>query len=255
MIRLLYLDYRASLRERKVLVAVGLYLYAVTAMPVLLSKPPAHLLAAIESWFGTRDRFALFLYLWTDLAMNKLAAVAAVVVAGGLVARERDTRVLPLLLSKPITAARYFLVRLASAWAVLTTLYVGAHLVGAVYFARAVPGFRPGFFFASMSLHLFTLLFAAALAAAFAVWIEKRAVAMLVSLLLLLSLVGSSFVGFYQPAWRTASLVNPFTLGVQALGHLGGLTPADIAAPMAALVAMTLAVAAAGAVAARRMEV
>lgn len=255
MIRLFYLDYRAMLRERKVFVAAALFAYAVLVMPVLFSKPPPHLVSAVEGWFRTTDRFALFLYMWTDLAMNKLAAVVAIVVAGGLWARERDMGVLPVLLSKPITPARYFLVRLAAAWATLATLYVGAHLAGALLFWRTIDGFRPGPFFASMSLHLFTLLFSAALAAAFAVSIKKRAFAMVISLLVLLSLVGFSFIGFYQPAWAAASLVNPFSLGVQALGHIGSLSPLHVLAPMAGLIALTLTAAGAGALAARRLEV
>lgn len=255
MIRLFYLDYRALLRERKVAVAAGLFLYAIVSMPALFSKPPAHVVQAIQQWFGTSDPFAMFLYMWTDLAMNKLAAVVAVVVAGGLLARERDTGVLPLLLSKPVVPGRYFLVRLASAWAVIATLYVGAHAVGAVVFWRTVEGFRPGLFFASMSLHLFTLLFSAALSAMIAVMMKRRAMAMITSLLVLISLMGASFVGFYQPAWRTASLFNPFTLGVQVLAHLDSLSWHHVAAPMAALIALTLAAAGAGALAVRRIEV
>ena len=255
MIRLVYLDYRALFRERKVQVIIGLYVYAVLVMPVLLSKPPEHMLSAIEGWFGTSDQFALFLYMWTDLTMNKIAVVAAVVVAGSLLARERDTGVLPLLLSKPVQSWHYFLARLASVLAVLATLYVGTHLVGGLYFLRTVPGFRPGVFFASMSLHLFALLFSAAFAAALGVLIKKRSLAMLASLLGLFVLMGGSFAGFYQPAWRTVSLFNPFALGVEALAHLKGLAPIHILAPMGALGIMTLAAAAVGAAAARRMEV
>lgn len=255
MIRLFYLDYRATLRERKVLVAAALFAYAVAAVPALFAKPPAHMIAAAEGWFGTSDRFALFLYMWTDLAMNKLAAVLAVVVAGGIVARERDAGSLAVLLSKPITHARYFLVRLASSWAVLATLYVGAHVAGAAVFHRTVEGFRAGPFFASMSLHLFTLLFSAALAAMIGVIVKRRALAMIASFLILASLMGASFAGFYQPAWQAASLANPFTLGVQVLAHVGALSPAHVLAPMGALVALTILVAAGGAIAARRVEV
>lgn len=253
--RLVYLDYLALLRERKVWVAIGLFAYAIVAMPALFSRPPVHVAAAIEGWFGTADRFAMFLYMWTDVAMNKIGVLAAVVVAGGIVARERDTGVLPLLLSKPIRPARYYLTRLASAWAVLATLYVGAHLVGAAVFSRVVPGFRPGLFFASMSLHLFTLLFSAAFAAMIAVLVKRRALAMITSLLVLIALVGGSFVGFYQPAWRTASLVNPFALGVEVLAHLEALAWYHVVAPMGALCLFTAVVAAAGALAVRRIEV
>jgi ABC-2 type transport system permease protein len=255
MIRLFYLDYRALLRERKVLVAAGLFVYAIVAVPALFSRPPAHVASAIERWFGTSDRFAMFLYMWTDLAMNKLAAIVSVVVAGGLVARERDTGVLPLYLSKPVRPGHYFLVRLASAWAVLATLYVGAHVAGAALFSRTIPGFSTGVFFASMSLHLFTVLFSAALAATIGVAVKRRALAMIVSLLTLMSLMGASFVGFYQPAWRTASLVNPYSLGVEVLAHMGSLAFHHVAAPMAALALLTLATAGIGALAVRRIEV
>lgn len=254
-IRLVYLDYLAMLRERKVWVAAGLYAYTVAVMPALFSKPPAHILGAIEQWFGTSDRFAMFLYMWTDVAMNKLAVVSAVVVAGGIVARERDTGALPLLFSKPISPAGYFLVRLASAGAVLATLHVGAHLAGVVLFSRVVPGFRTGLFLASMALHLFAVLFAAALAATTAVLVKRRAVAMILSMLVLMSLVGASFVGFYQPAWRAASLVNPFTLGVQVLAHQTSLTFASVAGPMVGLCLFIAAMAGAGALSARRVEV
>ena len=254
MSRLIYLDYRTLLRERKVHVIMGLYIYSVLVMPLLLSRPPAHMLTAITTWFGTSDPFALFLYLWTDLTMNKIAVVAAVAVAGGLLTRERDTGVLPLLLSKPVYPGRYFLARLGSALAVLSTLYVGTHLAASLYFFGTVPGFRPGVFFASMSLHLFTVLFSAAFAAAVGVLIKKRALALLVSLLVLFVLMGSAFAGFYQPAWRTAALFNPFSLGVEVLAHLRALAPVHILAPMAALSALTLAAAAVGAAAARRLE-
>lgn len=254
-LRLAYLGYRAGLRERKVWVAAALFVYAVLAMPALFSRPPAHVTAAIAGWFGTADRFAMFLYMWTDVAMNKITVVAAVVVAGGLVARERDTGVLPLLLSKPVRPGGYFLLRLASAWGVLATLYVGAHLLGAAVFSRSVAGFRPGVFFASMSLHLFTLLFSAAFAATMAVLVRRRALAMIGSLLALMAMMGASFVGFYQPAWRAASMANPFTLGVQVLAHQGALSAEHVLIPMLALCLFTAATAGAGALAVRRMEV
>ncbi|MEZ4299225.1 MAG: ABC transporter permease [Polyangiaceae bacterium] len=254
MIRLVWLDYRAMLRERKVLVIVALFAYAILAVPALLSKPPAHVLTAVTGWFGTADPFALFLYVWTDLAMNKLAAIVAVVLAGGLMARERDMGILPILLSKPISRGRYFLVKLLSAWGVLVTVYVAAHVLEAVAFGRSIPGFRAGVFFASMSLHALTLLFSAAFAATLAVVIRRRTIAMVVSLLILMSLMGASFVGFYQPAWRAAAMANPFSLGVQALAHLPSPGLADVLWPMAGLAAMTCGMALLGALAARRVE-
>jgi ABC-2 type transport system permease protein len=68
-------------------------------------------------------------------------------------------------------------------------------------------------------------------------------------------LVGAAFLGFYNPAWRTASLVNPISLGVQALGHLDALGPAVLLPPMLALALLTAATVAVGARAVRGMEV
>lgn len=254
MTRLAWLDYKAALRERKVLIAVAMYGYAILAVPALLSRPPAHVQEAVASWFGTEDPFALFLYLWTDIAMNKLLAVLAVVLAGGVVTRERELRLLPVLWSKPITPARYFLVRAGSAMAVMATLYVGAHLVAVGWFAASIDGFRVGAFFASMSLHVFAAVFATALAATVSVATGRRGLSALLSMLVLLMLIGAAFVGFYNPAWKTASLLNPMSLGVQALAHLDALAPAHVLLPIAALVGVIAATLGVGALLARRLE-
>ncbi|MES2641979.1 MAG: hypothetical protein V4850_20990 [Myxococcota bacterium] len=254
MTRFAWLDFRAALRERKVLVAAGLFVYAVLMVPALLSKPPAHVVAAVTSWFGTGDPFALFLYLWTDLALNKLLAVVAVVLAGGLVTRERDLHLLPVLWAKPITPARYFLVRACSALGVMTTLYVGAHVLGAPWFAYTVDGFRLGAYLVSMALHLWAALFATALAATVSVVVRRRGLAALVTLLTVFSLIGASFIGFYNPAWATYALVNPFSLGVQALAHVDDLALVHILPPLLALVGLVGVTLGIGAGFARRME-
>lgn len=254
MSRLLWLDYRAALRERKVLLAVGMYGYALLGLPALLSKPPPHMIVAVEGWFGTLDPFALFLYMWTDIAMNKLLTILAVVLAGGIVTRERDLHILPVLWSKPLSPARYFVMRAVSACGVMATLYVGAHLVGLAWFGVMVEGFRPFTYLASMTLHLGAVLFAAAFAATASVLIPRRGLAMLVVLLVLFTLVGASFLGFYNPAWAGISLLNPFTLGVQALAHLDDLRVVHVLAPLSALVALIVFTLAVGAYAVRRLE-
>ncbi|WP_437673396.1 hypothetical protein [Sorangium sp. So ce131] len=254
MIRFAFLDYLAALRERKIWLVAALFAYAVLGVPVLLARPPAHVTEAMTAWFGAQDRFALFLYLWIDLSMNKVIAIVSVVLAGGIVVRERDTGVLPVLAAKPISLPRYFVVRAVSACAVMATLYVAAHLVGAVYFAWRVEGFRPGVFLAAMSLHLFAAIFATALSAAIAVWVGRRGLGVLVALLALSTLVGTALLGFYNPAWRRASLVNPIALGAEALAHLDALRPEHLLVPMFTLSALTALAIAAGALAVRRME-
>lgn len=208
----------------------------------------------MTTWFGTSDPFALILYLWTDIALNKLLAIVSVVLAGGVVVQERDLRVLSVLWAKPISKSSYFLLKAGSACGVMAVLYLGAHLVGLPWFGYAVAGFRPAPYLASMTLHLWSALFATALAATMAVAIGRRMLASLVTLLLVFTMVGASFLGFYNPAWADAALINPFSLGVQALAHLGDLTPVRVLVPMAALVGMTGGTVALGAALANRLE-
>jgi ABC-2 type transport system permease protein len=254
-IRLQWLDYLATLRERKTWLCAALLLYALLAMPVVLARPPAHVRDAIATWFGDDRPFVIFMYVWIDLAMNKVIAFLPVVLASGIVLRERDTGVLPLLAAKPISLPRLFALRATSACAVMATLHVGTQLLGLVYFSARIQGFRPGAFLAAMSLHLFAAIFATGLSAAIAGWVKRRGASALVGLFVLGALVGLSLIGFYQPAWRTVTLANPITLGALALGDLDGIGPALLVPPMIALGALSAAAIAIGAAGVRRMEV
>jgi ABC-2 type transport system permease protein len=253
--RFLWLDIRATLGERKTLLASGMVAYAVLTMPLLVAKPPPHVLSALETWFGTADPFMLFLFIWTDLAMNKVIAVLGVVLAGSLLIRERETGVLQVLLSKPVSPAGYYLVRVLSACGVMALLYVGAHLAVAPLIARSVPGFRAGVFFASMSVHLFAAFFAVCFSALVAVLIQRRSLAAFVSLLVLFLFVGLAFLGFYNPAWREASLFNPITQGISVLGHVEDLRSRHLVEPIAILSGINGVMLALGALRARTLEV
>jgi len=252
--RFLLADYTSMMRERRVWLAAALLASSVLLVPQLLAKPPPHVVTAVTAWFGTNDPFALFMYVWTDLAMNKTVAVVAVVIAGGVMVRERDLQILPVLLSKPLSAARYFTTRTVSACAVMATLFLATHIVGAPLLSRQVVGFQYGHFFASMCLHVWAAIFATALSATLAVVIRNRALSSVISLLLLMVLVGAAFLGFYNPAWHDAALINPFALGIEAVGNLADLKPLHVIRPMVALMAMTAMVVAAGARQARRIE-
>lgn len=245
-------DLEARLRERKIWVAVAMFAYALAAMPALLSNPPAHLREALEGWFGSSDPFTLFMYLWVDTAMNKLVVILAVAFAGGLLVSERDRRTLAVLWSKPISRTRYFLVRTASAAAALALLYAGLHLVGLAWFSFTIPGFRPGLFILLASVHVFAGVVSVCLAATIAAWVGRSALALGLSLLIELSLVGAALVGFYNPAWREAAWLNPYALAVEPLGHLSNLSVMHIALPMLSLAAWSAAIAAVGALGARR---
>ncbi|KYF72103.1 hypothetical protein [Sorangium cellulosum] len=254
MIRLLWLDYLTTLRERKTWLCVAMLAYALVAIPVVLARPPDHVRAAISAWFGDATPFQVFMYVWIDLTMNKVIAFLPVVLASGVVLRERDTGVLPLLASKPLSIPRYFVLRALSACAVMVTLHVATQLAGAAYFTARVPGFRPGPFLGAMSLHAFAALFATALCAAIAAWVRHRGASALIGFATLGGLVGLSLIGFYQPAWRSLTLANPITLGALGLGSLDHLGPAVLGPPMLALTALTALTIAVGAAGVRRME-
>lgn len=254
MLRLLGLDVRAGLRERKVWFAVAAYAYAVVGVPVLLTHPPAHVAAAISAFFGDQDPFTRFMYVWTDLAMNKVVAMLGIVLAAGVVLRERDTRVLPLIAAKPISMPRYFVLRATSACVVAATLYTATQLVAVPYFMVQVEGFRPGAFLAAGLLHVWSAMFATALAATLVVVVGRRGPGLLLALIVIMMLVGLAFLGFYNPAWRSVALLNPFALGVEAIGQLGALGPATLLPPMLGLAAITAGTIGVGALAVRRME-
>lgn len=253
--RFLWLDMRATLGERKTWLAMGMMAYGVIAMPVLAAKPPEHVLSALKGWFSTSEPFILFLFIWTDLVMNKIITILGVVLAGSLLIRERETGQLAVLLSKPVSPASYFLARTLSACAVMAMLYIGAHLIAALLASRSLPGFRAGLFFASMAVHLFAAFFAICFSALMSVLIQKRTLAGLVSLLVLSMLVGLAFMGFYNPAWSGLSFFNPITQGISVLGHVDDLRPAHLLAPIAVLLGINVAVLALGALRVRHLEV
>jgi ABC-2 type transport system permease protein len=252
--RFLYLDILATLRERKTWLVVAMLAYAVVSVPVLLDRPPDHVREAIAEWFDGGDPFALFMFVWIDLVMNKVIAFVPVVLASGVLVRERDTRVLAILAAKPITMQRYFVVRTISVCAVMLLLYTATQLTGAVWFPGRIAGFRPGTFLAAMSLHAFAAVFATAFAATVIVGVRARGAGALAAWVLLGVLVGLALVGFYQPAWYAFTLANPLTLGALAMGSLERLGPRVLVPPMLALVAMTTITIAIGARLAKRIE-
>ena len=248
-------EVRALLRARRTRLAVGLVLYGVIGAVFLLARPPAAVAAAATEWFHGRDpAFALFLFVWTDLALNKLAAILGVVLAGGIVREDQARGLLPLLWAKPITPARYFLGKLAAAAIVFTMLLGGAALIGLLVFPWQVAGFRAGPFLVVSGVHLVGALFAVVLSATVAVLISRRLTAMLTSLMILLMLVGSAFIGFYNPAWADYAALNPFYHAVWLLGHVDDLTLAHVARPLTIILVTHAIVVAVGVVAVRRIE-
>ncbi|ACY12943.1 hypothetical protein [Haliangium ochraceum] len=255
MIRLLLIDYRRGLGERKVKLLAIMYLYAVIAMPLVLAQPPAHVRQAIGLWLDTADPFATFLFAWIDLAMNKIVAFAPVVLAGGILLHERDTGQLAIFAAKPLSLERYFLVRALSACAIMLTLHLGANALGAVLFGFTVEGFAVLPFAAAMLPHLCVALCTTALAAAIAMLTRRRSLSLALGMLTLFSLVGVALFGLINPAWRTAALFNPLSLGVEGLRFLDHADMFPVLAACAALLGWTALLLALGTRLARRLEV
>jgi ABC-2 type transport system permease protein len=106
-----------------------------------------------------------------------------------------------------------------------------------------------------MTVHLFAAFFAVCFSALMSVLIQRRAMAGLVSLLVLSLLVGMAFIGFYNPAWSGISSLNPMTQGISVLGHVDDLRPGHLLTPIAILLGMNGAVLALGALRVRHLEV
>lgn len=254
MIRLVCLDYRRNLSDRKTWLALGMLVYAVVSMPLVVEKPPPHVKDAMTEWFGGATPFAVFMFVWIDLAMNKVIAFVPAVLASGIVITERDTGVLAILAAKPLGLPRYFLVRAVSVCLVMLSLHLLTQLLGLVWFPGRITGFEPTAFALAMTLHAFAAVFGTALCAMLAVAVGKRLGAALLGIMILGTLVGFALIGFYQPAWKTVSYLNPITLGSLSVGSVDALDVALIGPPILALLVLTGVTLAAGARFAARME-
>jgi ABC-2 type transport system permease protein len=255
MMQFAFLDYLSQLRERKTWLAAAPFSYAIFTTPLLLTRPPAHVQTALAAWFGNADSFTLFMYIWIDLALNKMIVFLPVILASGVVLRERDMHILEVLAAKPMSMVRYFTVRTTSACAVMATLYVVSHLAGILWFTRQVDGFRATAFLAASFPHLFAAIFGTALTASIAVFVRRRGLAALVAIVVLSIQSSLALIGFYQPAWRRIALVNPYAFGGMALRHLDALTPGVILLPIIILTILSAAAIAAGAFAVRRFQI
>ncbi len=252
--RLFLLDYERTLRGRKTWLALGMLVYAVLSMPLVVERPPPHVAEALAVWFGDVSLFSIFMFVWIDLAMNKVIAFLPVVLASGVILTERDTGVLAVLAAKPLGLARYFVLRATSACLVMLTLHLFTQALGLLWFPGKIDGFDRAVFSMAMTLHAFAAVFATALSATIAVIVRRRLGSAMVGLGVLGLLVGLALIGFYQPAWRTISHMNPITLGSLSVGSLEALSVGFILTPIAVLVALTMLTLWVGAGFAARME-
>jgi ABC-2 type transport system permease protein len=240
-------EYLRVMRSRTAKLSAAMMLYAVVTMPLLMARPPEEMVRGISTWLGAEDvHRKLFFFIWIDGAMNKFAVIMGTVLAGGIIADERARGTLDLLAAKPVRGVDYFLVKLAASAATLGTLYAGGVLLGLLTFPLRVAGFDARGFLALSAVHFFAVIFAATLAGTMAVHFKSKLTGMLVSVMVLFTLVGTAFLGFYWPAARAASHVNPYFHGVALIAAIDRFGVADIAIPIAWLIAFNLAVGALG---------
>lgn len=229
--RLLPQEYRSVLFSRRGKLLLGLFLASAAMMPMILQKPPPELVQFLSQWLGPEQAGTkLFLFAWCDLAMNKLAVMSALALSGGLLVSERASGLLPLLLSKPVSASRLFLVKLLAVQGVFVTLYLLLSGLALLIYPFIIPGFAPVAFVVIVSVHMLAGTFAVAFAAWMAVLFRRRLSGMIASVFFLSLLIGTAFLGFYAPdlAWLTA--FNPFYHGVVLIAQIEQLSALEVLA-------------------------
>ena len=235
-------EYLRIMRSRLSLLIWAVLLYTLVALPFLMAKPPPELLRFIADWLGPEAAQAkLLLFVWVDAAMNKLAVILGPALAGGIIVDERSRGTLDLLASKPVRAEDYFTVKLGAALAAFATFYLAACAGAILTFPWRVAGFDIFDFLALSIVHLFAALFAATFSAAVATFFSHKLTGLLVSISVLGLLVGVAFLGFYYPAYRAVSYLNPFFDGIVLIGSINRFGAVDMLFPIALLIAFNVA--------------
>ena len=235
-------EYLRIMRSRLALLIWAVLLYTLAALPFLMAKPPPELLYFIADWLGPEAAEAkLLLFMWVDAAMNKLAVILGPALAGGIIVDERSRGTLDLLAAKPIRAEDYFTVKLAAAAAALATFYTVACLGAILTFPWRVDGFNIFDFLALSIVHLFAAVFAVTFSATVATFFSRKLTGLLVSISVLGLLVGVAFLGFYYPAYRAVSYLNPFFDGIVLIGSINRFGAFDMLFPIALLLAFNVA--------------
>jgi ABC-2 type transport system permease protein len=184
--------------------------------------------------------------------MDKFAMIMGPILAGGVIIDERARGALDLMLSKPITVEDYYVCRVLAACAAVATFYTTASLAAVLTFPMRLPDFDATAFAALCLTNLLAITFAAIFSGFVATLVRRKLTSVLVSFMVLATLVGCAFLGFFYPALTAASHLNPYFLGVKLIGRIEAFGWADVAGPAAALLAMNAAVLFAGRALARR---
>jgi hypothetical protein len=89
-------------------------------------------------------------------------------------------------------------------------------------------------------VHFFAAIFAATFAGTIALFFKRKLTGLLVSIIVLGTLVGCSWLGFINPAYLTLSYCNPFFQGVSIIAKIPNYGAWDIIRPILILIIFNL---------------
>jgi ABC-type transport system involved in multi-copper enzyme maturation permease subunit len=234
-------EFLRIMRGRLARLILALMIYSLIMVPFIMEKPPAELLQALASWLGPSEiQTKLILFVWIDASMNKFAVILGPVLARGIIVDERSRGLLDLLMAKPIRAVDYFTVKLAASSAAFASFYLFGVGGALCTFSWRLKGFVVSDFLALSAVHFFAAIFAATFAGTIALFFKRKLTGLLVSIVILGTLVGFSWLGFINPAYLTISYFNPFFQGISVIAKIQNYGAWDIIQPIIFLILFNL---------------
>jgi ABC-2 type transport system permease protein len=229
------------MRGRLARLILALMIYSLIMVPFIIEKPPAELLHALASWLGPSEiQTKLILFAWIDASMNKFAVILGPVLAGGIIVDERSRGMLDVLMAKPIRAVDYFTVKLAASSAAFASFYFFGVVGALCTFPWRLKGFVVSDFVALSAVHFFAAIFAATFAGTIALFFKRKLTGLLVSIVILGTLVGFSWLGFINPVYLNISYFNPFFQGISVIAKIQNYGAWDIIRPIIVLIMFNL---------------
>jgi ABC-2 type transport system permease protein len=234
-------EFLRIMRGRLTRLILALMIYSLIMVPFIMEKPPAELLHALASWLGPGEiQTKLILFVWIDASMNKFAVILGPVLAGGLIVDERSRGMLDVLMAKPVHAVDYFTVKLAASSAAFASFYLFGVVGALCTFPWRLKGFAVSDFLALSGVHFFAAIFAATFAGTIALFFKRKLTGLLLSIIVLGTLVGCSWLGFINPAYLTISYFNPFFQGISVIAKIQNYGAWDIMQPIIVLILFNL---------------
>jgi ABC-type transport system involved in multi-copper enzyme maturation permease subunit len=234
-------EFLRIMRGRLARLILALMIYSLIMVPFIMEKPPAELLLALASWLGPGEiQTKLILFVWIDASMNKFAVILGPVLAGGIIVDERSRGMLDVLMAKPVHAVDYFTVKLAASSAAFASFYLFGVVGALCTFPWRLKGFAVSDFLALSGVHFFAAIFAATFAGTIALFFKRKLTGLLLSIIVLGTLVGCSWLGFINPAYLTISYFNPFFQGISVIAKIQNYGAWDIMQPIIVLILFNL---------------